>query len=274
MNEGQNTYEYVFQELRAFSSQAVPVASLDMDEQTYNRLKSIIAQDQQGVGLRVRLEDLMKPDFNKNVAKALKTLEVGDNETDLLIDLEAPSYKSSGDFVAAIVSILNTIANLDSYRNVVIIGTSFPESLANLPKGESTLPRSDWQFYKFLIDKLPAAVRRPNYGDYTIIHPSFVAKDMRLIKPACKVIYATSDEWYVQKGGSFRDKSEQMHSLCEAIEKSSYFRGANYSFGDEYIQLCASKNAGPSNLGQWKKVGINHHIMVVLDDLSKQASAA
>jgi hypothetical protein len=102
-----------------------------------------------------------------------------------------------------------------------------------------------------------------------MVHPGFVAIDMRLVKPAGKLVYATHKQWAVWKGGAFRDNPAQMHGHCAQLLKSGKFRGAAFSDGDKYIEQCASGAVGPSNQTRWKEIGISHHTMQVLDDLAK-----
>jgi Beta protein len=94
--------------------------------------------------------------------------------------------------------------------------------------------------------KLPAGMRRPNFGDYTVVHPDFTPMDMRKIKSAGKVIYTTPRNWFVRKGGAFRDNPAQMHDHCADLVKRPIFKGAGYSSGDDYIAKCAVRKEGPS----------------------------
>lgn len=268
MNDGTSSYQYIFGSVRAFSAHSMPIVSMEMDENILDELRIIIGIDQRGAGIRVRLEDIMALTFSETVAAILQLLDVSFSETDLIVDLEAPNYKPYESFASALVSALKVISNLSSYRNLVIVGTAIPDSLANVGKKGASLTRHDWLFYKELINTLPDSMRRPVYGDYTIVHPSFVARDMRLLKPAGKVVYAKDGAWAVYKGGAFQDDPEQMHEHCKSIVKSSDFKGCSYSYGDNYIADCAKMKKGASNLSQWKKIAINHHIMVVLEDLS------
>ena len=125
-------------------------------------------------------------------------------------------------------------------------------------------------FYKTLITALPEGMRRPNYGDHTVVHPEFTAIDMRKAKAAGKIIYTTPDTWATRKGGAFRDDPDQMHNHCAQIvsDPAFAFRGPNFSYGDKYISDCAAKLESPSNLSRWKDVAINHHITLVADDLA------
>jgi Beta protein len=60
----------------------------------------------------------------------------------------------------------------------------------------------------------------------------------------------------------------------QALSRPGKFRGAAFSEGDAYIEKCANKMAKPSNQPFWKQVAISHHIMHVIEDLSKLGAAA
>ena len=117
---------------------------------------------------------------------------------------------------------------------------------------------------------MPAGMRRPIYGDHTIVHPEFKALDMRKVKAAGKIVYTTPETWATRKGGAFRDNPAQMHAHCDEVVKDPAFafRGASFSYGDKYIADCAAMAESPSNLSRWKDVTINHHITTVVDDLA------
>ena len=109
--------------------------------------------------------------------------------------------------------------DLSVFRNLVIVSTAIPDSFGGIARGIDEIPRHDWLFYKALLAALPNGMRRPVYGDYTIVHPEFTPMDMRMIKPAGKIVYTTAETWATCKGGAFRDNREQMHDHCKTIVK-------------------------------------------------------
>lgn len=268
MASGLDVTAHVFAELRKAKAQAVPVVSLNHHPTAIAAAKQIVQQDHQGVALRVRLEDLMLSDFAKKAAALIKGLNVSENEVDFVVDLENPAYEPYNVFADALLEALGRVTGLDAYRSFVVIGTAFPDSMKDVGIPGGSVGRHDWQFYKELMGRRPKVMRRPSFGDYTIVHPGFVAIDMRMIKPAGKLVYARENEWTIRKGKAFRDHPEQMHKHCSDVVGSGYFCGPNYSDGDKFIAQCATKKVGASTLTKWKEVGISHHIMRVLEDLS------
>jgi hypothetical protein len=265
---GTSAVSYVFGELAKVNSEALPVVSLDDDASYLSEIAKIVAQQRRGVGLRIRLEHLMKASLFADVGGLLNTVRVSEQDADILVDIGAPTYDPYAVFARALISALSKLP-LESFRLFAVIGTGFPESLTQLMPPGGTFKRHDWIFYRTLISMLPTSMRRPLFGDFTIVHPSFTASiDMRVIKPAGKLIYTAGDYWLVRKGGAFRDDPHQMYGHCADILGSGQFRGKDYSYSDDYIALCARKQASHSTLTKWKEVGVGHHITHVVEDLA------
>ncbi len=276
MNDGTHVLDYVFQELRGHGALAAPALPLNPNSAFLAAAQRVIAKDGQGCGILVQLEDLMAHGTSKSITKLTSILQIDLDESDLILDMGAPNYEPYGAFAAALISNLPQLGNLSDYRNFILIGTSIPESLVKVSIGTDEIPRHDWLFYQELLQKLPKDDRRPNYGDYTTVHPNFEAKDMRLIKPAGKIVYTANRIWATRKGGSFRDDPDQMHTHCQEILRNPRFdfRGPSFSFGDAYISDCAAQKVGPSNLTRWKQVSINHHMTTVVNALANFPAAS
>ncbi|MEI2300523.1 beta family protein [Ensifer sp. MJa1] len=272
MQDGRMPMSFVFDEIRKFGSKAVPVTSLDATPIVNGIASQIAAIDKLGMGIRARLEHVMRPNFDQRLGSLLSSIGLMPEMADLIIDLGAPNFQPYDDFADGLIAAMEGVSALAAYRSLVVIGTGFPQILA-IDKPGGHIPRHDWIFFKTLRSKLNGTGRIPNFGDYTIVHPEFTAQDMRLLKPAGKLVYTAGDTWNVRKGGAFRADPAQMHTHCDSILKSGQFRGAHFSAGDEYIDLCAKWQATPSNLTRWKENGISHHIMHVLADLATPSAA-
>lgn len=273
MGDGRDIFTYVFDALRELQANAMPAVPLDASPSMVASVAGIVATDGLGAAIGVRLEDLMKPDARTRIEALTASLGLSLDEVDLVIDLGAPNFEPYNAFAGALIAAMQKLGDLHAFRNFVVIGTAIPETFKDVAKGADQLPRHDWLFYQTLLGKLPPGMRRPNFGDYTIVHPEFKALDMRMIKAAGKLVYTTPADWEVRKGGAFNDNRAQMHGHCASIVASGKFKGAGYSSGDDYIAKCAVHKEGPSNQTRWKEVAINHHITHVLDDLSTSGAA-
>jgi hypothetical protein len=266
MDDGSLPIDYVFRELRKFEHQAVPVTSLDVDAEINSAVAKIVAADKRGVGIRARVEHVMKGTFVKSLEKLLADIGVQPTDADLVIDLGSPSFKPYIEFANALKANLNGV-DLRSFRSLVLLGCAYPQNIL-LEKPGGVLERHDWLFYCEFVSSLTRDDRIPNYGDYTIVNPEFTPMDMRKIKSGGKLVYTDKKNWIIRKGGPFRDNPGQMHDHCDFIVSSGKFRGAAFSGGDDYIEKCAKRSVGASNQPFWKQVAINHHMMHVLEDLS------
>ncbi len=269
MNDGQDIYTYLFQNLRSLREKAMPTIHLDLPPTLVNSIRSIIKTDGNGLAVTISIEDLMKSETSNKIHKLIKVLGVKFDEVDLVINLGSPNFLPYDIFAKLLNQMFVNLDNLNAYRNFLLIGTSYPETFQNVAKGSDQIPRHEWLFYCTLHDQILAKVRLPNFGDFTIVHPNFQAVDMRMTKPAGKLVYTTPEVWEVRKGGPFLENTNQMHEHCESIVRSDKFKGGNYSFGDDYIEKCAARVDGPGNQSIWKQVAINHHITHVLENLSK-----
>lgn len=269
MDDGRDIFSYVFDALRGLECNAIPAVSLGADVATITSAAAIIKRDSLGVAVVLRLEDLMKSQPEADLLDCLAALDVKASEVDVVVDLGGPNFEPYAAFAGGLIAALKKLGDLRRFRNFVLVATAIPETFKEVGKGSSVLTRHDWMFYDQLIGRLPAAMRKPNFGDYTIVHPKFTPTDMRKIKSAGKIVYTTPTRWWVIKGGAFRDDPAQMHEHCAALVKDAVFRGGGFSHGDEYIEKCAVRSEGPSNQTRWKSVAINHHITQVLEDLAK-----
>lgn len=88
-----------------------------------------------------------------------------------------------------------------------------------------------------------------------------------------KARYTLDDHYWVLKGAKDREKNRWIRgakTLAEDIYKSPHFYGDSFSFGDLDIKERALtlNNKGPGNSTNWVTISANHHIAVVLKQLS------
>lgn len=270
MDDGSHPLDYVINGLRPKGAIAIPALPLKVDSDTMDAAARAVAADGQGAAVLLCLEDLMSSNPHKAIVSFAGGLAIGLDELDVIVDLRARNFEPYRVFATALTAALKRLGDLFQVRNFVLLGTAIPDSFAQLAKGSDEIPRHDWLFFKELIIAMPASMRRPIYGDHTIVHPEFTAMDMRKVKAAGKIVYTTPETWATRKGGAFRDNPAQMHAHCaEVVRDPAFaFRGAGFSYGDKYIADCAVMAESPSNLSRWKDVAINHHITTVADDLS------
>jgi hypothetical protein len=109
----------------------------------------------------------------------------------------------------------------------------------------------------------------PTFGDYAIAHPLLVEVDPRLMKMSAQLRYTTDTAWLVFKERNVRDYGfEQFKGICTALIARPEYKGAAFSWGDNAISECTLTSSGPGNATTWRRIGTNHHLTMVTDQIS------
>ncbi len=247
----------------------VPVTSFGRDAQYQAAVRAVEQRFETGLALRLKLEEILDPDFEANVTILLQQLDCELSTTDFVLDLEAPNFDPIANLVALVAYALSSSSFFRSSRSLTIAGTSFPDSMAKIQSTAEIWPRREWELYNLLISQPNSKFRIPAFGDYTISHSDLFEGDMRLIKPSATIRYAIQGAWLIMKGKNVRDYGYgQYRGLCNSIVSSGHFLGATFSEGSEYINNCSNGSATTGNLSVWRRVGVNQHIAKVASDLA------
>jgi len=270
MADGQHPLKFVFDRLRKQGCMATPVTGIDHNMECQDAIKEAVYKDGRGLCLRIRLEDAVKPDIKQSFDMNLAEIGMMVGECDLILDLGAPNFEPVEGFAKLIVAVMRNIPYLPDWRTFTMIGTSFPSSMGEVRESPATIQRSEWLLYKKIIEILnEAKMRLPTFGDYAIHHPDAHHLDMRIIKPSATIRYTANNSWFIVKGPNVRDHGyEQFRGHCGTVITSPHYLKPEFSYGDRYIDDCASGVAKTGNLSTWRMVGTNHHIEKVVSDVS------
>lgn len=271
MAHRQHPLTFIFDALRAEKCRAIPLTGLDRDDELQNAVREVIKKDKLGMCVRLDIEEAAKPNLTTLIGSLLKKVSLKMTECDLVVDLGAPNFEPLSGFTNLIVNqIVRNIPSLSRWRTFTLCGTSFVSTMAELKLGQNTLPRFEWQLFTRVAKSLGAAgFRLPTFGDYAISHPDVLSLDMRLVKPSATIRYTADESWFIVKGPNVRDNGyTQYRAHCLTVINSPYYLGPTFSYGDQYIEDCASGSAGTGNLTTWRTVGTNHHLEKVVVDIS------
>lgn len=156
-------------------------------------------------------------------------------------------------------------------NSIIIAGSSIPASIRDILKVESEChqARNELNIYRIVA----AAKNYSNIflGDYTVVSPQYsdieIPPEAMQNVIAAKVIYSHDDSHYIVRGGSLKSHLRgrlQYNDITAKILTKSFYRGAGYSFGDNYISEKA-KHLGPGvTPGSILKPTINLHITYML----------
>lgn len=230
-----------------------------------------------GVCIRLLVEDFEEEvDIDEEIERLLDSSGATESTSDLVLDLEDLGPEASRAVLVA-RSVFSMISGHHSWRRIILAAASFPEDLSEVNAATiTTLPRREWELWR-TIQRRPKLLPRPDliFGDYVISHPVQKELDPRTMRMSASIRYTTEENWLVVKGRNVRQYGfDQFFELCKVLTKLPEFRGKNFSWGDNYIAACAAGQTGPGNATTWRKVGTNHHLTVVVQEIATAHGAA
>jgi hypothetical protein len=271
MSDSRHPVTFVFEDCRSKGLRLIPVTGLRRATTYQDAVKDVIATDKLGVCVRLENEDFVGlSKLSAKLADLLKDLGARPQDTDLILDFkEVPASQTSAIVIAA-QSILATLPNINEWRTLTLAATGFPSSLGGITAASfGTISRSEWIIWTTLANNRTELPRLPTFGDYGINHPDPLEIDPRVMKMSANLRYAVETEWLILKGRSVKDYGfEQFHGLCKTMLGRPEYKGAAFSWGDEYINDCAGRTSNPGNATTWRKVGTNHHLALVVEQIA------
>ncbi len=259
---------HIFQQTIRYDCKAIPVLNTNSDADFLKAASKIPSIDEVGLAIRLAGDDFDDPKLSAKLARIHNAVGVSWGDVDLVVDLCTPDYIPKSGFRSGLNARLKAIPQLNKARSVIVVGTSYPESLQAY-KNERFIHRREWTGYTDFVESLDESARVPTFGDYGAAHPSPVELDMRFVKPFAKLRYTLKDQWYIAIGAAVRTAGfEQYRDMCQGLVEEDFFDGGEFSAGDKYIEDCANGDVPTGNLSTWVWVATNRHIRKTVSDLA------
>lgn len=256
----------------------IPVLNLSDDSELKRVICSISKRHGQGICLRITPSDLSDTErveaLNKNLDAFISEFDLNKNSVDLLVDV-----KEQCDRYLKCLRLSQGITSLAKWRNFIFACGAFPEDLSKCKLDEQTLlPRIDWQnWLKYAGENKSdnKLSRIPVFADYAIRNPIF-NESLQYFSSTTSIKYTINNDWLIMKG-KIRDYPLYLVNAKLLVEDTEYFYGETFSFGDEYMAQKAKhyyehkKNPSIKGTGRsedWIAMGINHHLALVVDQIS------
>lgn len=266
LQNGQHPLNFVLQEARTRNLKVIPVTNTSRDQAYQNEIKSANSLDRNGICFRLKDDEFS--DLQANIDGLLTTLNVTPAEVDLILDYEYVNPNDQTRTFLFLTSIINTLPYIHQWRNLVLIGTSFPSDLSAVGSNSiETIERTERLIWKKL--HTSSISRFPSFGDYGISNPAPFEADPRFINMSANIRYTAADKYIIFKGRMIkRFGGAQYYQLASQVVLHPEYSGSGFSAGDLYIQEVANQNDGPGNATSWRKSGTNHHLTYVVNELS------
>ncbi|QTO43336.1 beta family protein [Burkholderia latens] len=277
VDNGSHHMSHIFDLAREAGAMPVPVFGRGRSESYMAAVTEIIGRDHRGACLRLTPDDF-NTSLRVELDALLSNMGIDADVCDLVLDCAADI--AVGPKMQALVwkGLLDELPMLADWRSVTIAGTSFPQTLPSASfRPHGVIKRHDWLGYKSLIDMLPDGARLPTFGDYAVAHPETELIDPRMLDPTAKVKYTIDDEWFIAMGVQVKKYGRAQYAdVCRSIvsARPPIFMGPDYSFGDQFIDECASGVGSTGGASTWPMVASNHHVTKVVRDVASLFGAS
>lgn len=264
---GQHPLNHILQEGRSRGLNLIPVTDPRRDENYQDEVKAANQQDQNGICIRLKEADF--GNLQNSINSVLSNLNVTPEEVDLIIDYEYASTENQTRTLYFLTGILSSIPFIQEWRSLTLCGTSFPSNLSSVNANSiDIIDRGEWLIWKQIIRTVPLE-RSLFFGDYGISNPEPFEADPRFINMSANIRYTADDKYIIFKGRMVkRYGGGQYHQLAQQVVTHPEYYGAGFSAGDNYINDVSVNNDGPGNATSWRKAGTNHHLTLVINELS------
>lgn len=256
--------EFVCRALRAKTLVPIPVTGFEREPGHDHGVTRLLSEAATGVCLRLEEEDLLLPaKLPTLLDNKMKLLGIESPSIDLLFDLRYLGTEPAAARIQMLERAIQSIQNLDTWRSIVLAGSSMPNSLEGVcARGaHGYLARRELEIWLAL--QHSAVKRLPTFGDYTTVPPQYAEMDTRTIAKHLgpNVKYTLDKRWYVSRGQSFqKNGSAQYFGIARNIASLPDFRGPAASDGDRFIAQRASGGTTCGNPEQWVTASVNSHI--------------
>ncbi len=252
----------------------IPVMNLSDDGSFIQEVVKTHRTYKSDICLRITMADLVDMDnLNTRLRKFMTANKLQPSSVYMLVDLK----ETVNDFdYQQYAKASQKIEDLENWKGFVLSSGAFPEDMTEYKKDkENVANRNDWlSWQRFRANE--DVKRIPTYSDYTIRHPIY-KESSQFLNPTATIKYTTEKTWLIIKGQ--RLKFEQYLAGAKILSGMDDFYGANFSSGDQFIadksshfDKCSEDSTLKKKTGnttQWLSAGVNHHMSVVVDQLSK-----
>lgn len=272
-DDGNHPLTYIFDLMRINSIKAIPTTGFDRDEAYNEAVAKTISADTRGVCIRLLTEDMENPkELRNNLTQMLQTLKVSSEQTHILLDFKELKPKDISLVTKTGVTAINNVPNIAEYGSLIMAATGFPGSLSEVgTQATMKIQRTELYLWETILNQ-NNMLRIPTFGDYGIANPVILDLDWRIIPLIANIRYTLAKEWLIIRGRDQKKHGgDQGYQLSEILVKSSDYCGPDYCWGDRYISDCAKGLVGPGSLTTWRKVGTNHHLTFVTEQIANTA---
>ena len=250
---------------RSYRLKVVPVTALDRSAKYKAAVAAAMRTDGNGLCLRVGPSELLDEMFPRRVEESLNEIGATAATSDLLLD-----YGVFNPAAPRIADLLSRVPQLKSWRSLIVAQGAFPKDLQEFKPGTHKIVRSDWKSWNNEL-RNRGRLRWPSFSDYTIQYGRYV-EPVENANPSASIRYTLAEEWLIMRGEGILNEEgpgrAQWNANAILLTERDEFFGEDFSDGDTYIAEMSRKQKEHGSAMTWIRAGLNHHMSVVLRQIS------
>lgn len=243
-----------------FGGRVIPVVGL---RETFHRtsvMSSYAQSSSSGIAIRIEFDDIQEYELLDSVVKNVGTTP---DQCILIIDISDADISEPDEFAKPLLGWLYELKSRGNWAKIILTGSSFPRKNPAPIMGDSTSPQLEWRLWTWMAGLDPSIANFVIFGDFGADNSHFKFKGGG--RPIPHIRYARADDWQTSRG----DKTyASIQGVAKRIAEAPYFRGRNFSEGDEFIYDCSIGRGRTGDPTAWRAVNMNHHITEVIVGLA------
>lgn len=243
VNDG-TAYEVLINEFQEYNW--IPVVGIDrVSERNQSiitaKMNDIIISD--ALAIRITPEDFVNYDLVEDEIEELLNEQIEYFEyLDLIFDCRLCFSNDSEELSTNISSFIEKFTNSYDVRRIIITGSSIPPSIGSVADvdHETIIERNELNIFNSVSENLDEK-HMLILGDYGSVSPNYSVLDIapelmpRVTVP--KIVYPFENLQYISRAHALRTHGyNQFTNLFDELVSKTFYRGNQYSFGDNYIE--------------------------------------
>lgn len=240
--QGISQYAAILASLINFN--AIPVLALDRHANhnlaTFDHLKARGGY----VAIRLQVEDVESYSLTKVKLHSIwnKLTEIGTRGVHLIIDFRYIDAEMVNASTLKAINFLKKFLTDFSVEEIIVTGSTIPAIIGELIPTDSSVNVTRREFLMWKQVTTHEDLDTIVFGDYGVVSPDYADIDLdprlfrRISTP--KAFYPYEHMLFAARGISFQSHpagNGQYFLIADLIEKETFFRGKNHSYGDIYI---------------------------------------
>ncbi|MFS2123584.1 beta family protein [Pseudomonas sp. Pseusp97] len=267
-------YREILNRLAAY--RVVPVLAFDRHADHNSAALDFITRKRGDIGIRLQIPDIESYALTKRNLLAIWPAIQAAQPTNIILLVDCRVVGDEVDLHRKIERFLAAFRQDFVVRATVVTGSVIPGNIADLigTNEIKNVLRKEYRLWRSL--QAVQGLDDILLGDYCVVSPEY--SDIDLLPELMggvatpKAFYAYDDQFYIARGRRFRTHGYQQYfGIADSIVGQVFYRGAPYSYGDDYVHershLSAARPAKGGSPSTWIRALTAAHITFIVNTI-------